>query len=574
MKRYSSLTTARPETMPRSIAAAALRERRRGLVGWILGALAATSLVVWAYTLVRGSEAVQNLVARLPPQLMAMFGANPDLLTTAGGFVQAQLYGFIAPLMLLTFAIDLGASATTAEEDHRTADLLLALPVRRERVIFEKSVALALFLSSVVLTFAAALLVANAAADLGLSLRGIVAANVGLFLLVLLHGCVALAVGASTGNRALASAAAVAVAVGSFMLQGFAPFNSAVQRIAAFTPYDWYLREMPLLNGFSDGHPLLAAAAGLVLAGAMLGFRRRDLLTTTPLLGSGPRRARVKDPRTAVARSGGLLTSVYGKSLWLRRRSIVGWSLGLCGIAILTMLFWPTLSRSIGDLEAIIDMFPSEFLAAFGLSDPKDLMTAGGFISSRVYATVGLVLMLAFAVGMGSASIAGDERRGILELQLAAPLTRRRFLLETFAAMLTLIAVLGIALCLVMALGNVAIDLDLSLESIVAATLGLALTGVFFGALALALGAATGSTGVARGVPAAVAVGGILLNGLGAVVAGFAPLRYLSPIYWFLGDTPPLLRGFSAGPLVLLGAALVAIGFGAVGFERRDIARS
>jgi ABC-2 type transport system permease protein len=165
---------------------------------------------------------------------------------------------------------------------------------------------------------------------------------------------------------------------------------------------------------------------------------------------------------------------------------------------------------------------------------------------------------------MGAASIAGEERRGTLELQLAAPLTRRRLLLETFAAMLTLIAVLG---------GNAAIDLDLSFESIVAATSGLALTGVFFGALALALGAATGSSGVARGVPAAVAVGGILLNGLGAVVADFAALRYLSPIYWFLGDSPPLLRGFSTGPLVLLGAALVAVGIGAVGFERRDLAR-
>ena len=79
-------------------------------------------------------------------------------------------------------------------------------------------------------------------------------------------------------------------------------------------------------------------------------------------------------------------------------------------------------------------------------------------------------------------------------------------------------------------------------------------------ALALALGAATGNNAIARGVPAAVAIGGILLNGLGAVVAGFAPFRYLSPIYWFLGDSPPLLRGFSAGPLFLLAAALVAGG--------------
>lgn len=559
--------------MPRSIATAALREHRRGLVGWILGALAATSLVVWAYTLMRGSEAMQNLLASFPPQLIAMFGVNPDLLTTAGGFVQAQFYGFVAPLMLLTFAIGLGASATTAEEDNRTADLLLALPVRRERVIFEKFVALAVLLLAVVLAFAAVLLVGNAAADLGLSLRGIVAANVGLFLLVLLHGSLALAVGAATGNRALAAATAAVLAVGSFLLQGFAPFSSAARRVATFTPYDWYFREMPLLNGFSEGHLMLAVAVGVMLAGAMLAFRRRDLQVTMPLLGSGRRRARVEDPRASVPRSGGLLTSVYGKSLWLRRRSIVAWSLGLCGIAALTMLVWPTLSRSIGDFQAIIDMFPSEILAAFGMSDPKDLMTAGGFISSRVYATVGLVLMLAFAIGMGAASIAGEERRGTLELQLATPLTRRRLLFESFAAMLTLIAGLGIALGLVMLLGNAAIGLDLSIESIVAATSGLALTGVFFGALALTLGAATGSTGVARGASAAVAVGGILLNGLGAAVDGIAPLRYLSPFYWFLGDTPPLLRGFSAGPLVLLGAALLAVGIGAVQFERRDLVR-
>jgi ABC-2 type transport system permease protein len=123
-----------------------------------------------------------------------------------------------------------------------------------------------------------------------------------------------------------------------------------------------------------------------------------------------------------------------------------------------------------------------------------------------------------------------------------------------------------------MALGNAVIGLELSGASIVAATLGLALTGLFFGALALASGAATGSNGMARGVPVAVAIGGILLNALGTVVAALAPLRYLSPIYWFLGDSPPLLRGFSAGPLLLLAAALVAVGIGIVAFERRNLA--
>ena len=559
--------------MPRSVLGATLRERRRGLVGWVLGALALTAFVLAIYDQLWQSEAVKNLLERFPSPFLTMLGVNPDLLQTGAGYIQAQLYAFVAPLLVLIYAIGFGASATTAEEDNRTADLLLSLPLRRERVIFEKFLAMLLLLLPIVLSFAVVLVVGNAVVELALPLHGIVAANVGLLLLALLHGTLALAVGAGSGSRALAAATAATVAVGAFMLQGLIPPDMALRKLVAFLPFDWYLRDMPLLTGFNAGQLLPALATLVALAAAALAFRRRDLLTAAPLLG-GERVRGAEGPRRAVApRSGFLLGGVYGKSLWLRRRSIASWMLGLCGIAALTMLFWPTLRQGAADLEQLVDMLPKEVFAAFGMSDPKDLITAGGFISSRVYATAGLVLMLAFAIGMGTASVAGEERRGTMELQLATPLSRRRLVLGAFVAMATLIAVLAIALFVVMTIGNAALDLELAVESIAAATLGLALTGLFFGALALAIGAATGNAGLARGVPAAAAVGGFIVNGLGAAVDSLAPFRYLSPMYWFLGDTPPLLRGFSAGPLVLLAAGLVLVGVGMLGFERRDMKR-
>lgn len=557
--------------MPRSLLGATLRDRRRGLIGWVVGVLALTVFVMGVHEVLWQSEAVQNLLARFPSTFLAMLGVDPDMLNSGAGFIQAQLYAFVGPLLVLIYAIGFGASATTAEEDNRTADLLLALPLRRERVVVEKFVAMLLSLLAIVLSFAVVLIVGNALAELALPLQGILAANAGLLLLALLHGTLALAVGAGTGSRGAAAAAAAALAITSFLLQGLTRPEMALRKLVVVLPFDWYLRELPLLNGFSSGHALLGAASLVALIAATLAFRRRDLLTAAPLLGGERARGNGASRRDIAPRSGFLLGGIYGKSLWLRRRSIFGWMLGLCGIAALTMMFWPTLSQGAAELEQLIEMLPAEVFAAFGMSDPKDLITAGGFVSSRVYASVGLVLMLAFAIGMGAASVAGEERRGTMEMQLATPLPRGRLVLGAFAAMGTLIAVLAIALFVVMIISNAALDLDIAADSIASATLGLALTGLFFGALALSIGAATGNEGLARGIPAAVAVAGFLINGLGAAVDSLAPFRYLSPLYWFLGNTPPLLRSFSPAPLVLLAAGVVLVGIGMLGFERRDM---
>lgn len=556
---------------PRSVLGATLRDRGRGLVGWVAGIGTLTAFVLVVYETLWQSDAVQNLIRRFPPPMQAMLGINPELLLSGAGYIQTQLYMFVAPVVVLIYAIGFGATATTREEDRRTVDLLLSLPLRRERVIAEKFLALTLLLSAIVTTVALTLAVGNVVTGAALPLHGIVAANSGLLLIGLLHGTLAMAVGAGTGSRAAAAATAGTLAVGSFVLQGLLQQGMTLRPLVAYLPFDWYLREMPVLEGFNIGQLWLALATLAFLAAAMLAFRRRDLSTAAPLFGGD--RPRAKDGRAIEPRSGHLLGGIYGKSLWLRRRAIVGWIIGLCGIAWLTMAFWPIIEESAPGFEALVTMVPQEIFAAFGMSDPKELFTAAGFLSARLYATIGVLMMLAFAIGMGAASVAGEERRGTMELQLSTPLSRRRIVLGAFAAMVTFIALLAASLFAVMLAGNAVYDLELVVESIASATVGLALTGVFFGALALAIGAATGNAALARGVPAALAVAGFIVNGLGAAVASLAPLRYLSPMYWYLGNSPALLRGFTPGVLVLPAAGLLLIGVAMLGFERRDVKR-
>lgn len=90
---------------------------------------------------------------------------------------------------------------------------------------------------------------------------------------------------------------------------------------------------------------------------------------------------------------------------------------------------------------------------------------------------------------------------------------------------LGLSALLGLALVAEGAL----VGMDLPAGNVAAAMLHLALLGLVFGALALAIGAGTGRLGLSRAVPVFVAVVAYVVNGLGGLVDWLAPVQKLSP---------------------------------------------
>ena len=112
----------------------------------------------------------------------------------------------------------------------------------------------------------------------------------------------------------------------------------------------------------------------------------------------------------------------------------------------------------------------------------------------------------------------------------------------------------------------------LPVGGVAAAMLHLALLGVVFGALALAIGAAVGHAGAARAVPAVVAVVAYVVNGLAPQVSWLQPVRELSPFYQFNGHDP-LRNGVSAlAVLVAAGTIAALVALAVAGFRRRDVA--
>lgn len=265
-----------------------------------------------------------------------------------------------------------------------------------------------------------------------------------------------------------------------------------------------------------------------------------------------------------------MLRSIFGKTIWERRTGLVWWVLGVAALALLTVAFWPTL-RDQPDLTEFLESLPPGLLALFGGSDVNVLFTPAGFVSSRLYATIGPILLIVFAISIGTRVVAGEEDRGTMDLLLSQPVTRTRIVLEGLGAMVFLVSMPAAALLAVLFAANPIFELDLTSAGILAANVGVTLLAILHGTLALAVGGLTGNRAITLGVSTAVVVFGWFINGLAEVVKELEPAQQVSPFHWFLQGAP-LSNGFDWPAnllMALVAAALAAVGVW--GFNRRDV---
>lgn len=265
-----------------------------------------------------------------------------------------------------------------------------------------------------------------------------------------------------------------------------------------------------------------------------------------------------------------MLRDVLGKTLYDQRRSLVAWSVSLVLLVGMYVAVWPSV-RDQPTLSDFLDQMPKAFRSLFAASG-ADMSTAVGYVQIELMSFMGPIVVLIYAIGTAASGLAGEEDRHTLDSLLANPVGRTRVMLDKGAAMvlgiLLLVVVMGAALLLE---GRLT-DLALPAGKVAAAMLHLALLGVVFGALALALSAATGSLVLSRSVPVVVAVVAYALNGLAPMVSWLEPLQPLSPFYQYIGHDP-LRTGVAASSVAVSVATVVVLtAVGVLGFRRRDVA--
>jgi ABC-2 type transport system permease protein len=263
----------------RSVWTKTLRDHWRAILGWGAGLVAITVLELAAWPAVRDQAGqLTELVKSYPAAFTAMFSIEE--FATGTGFIEAELFSLMVPLVMIVLGIMLGAGATAAEEELGTADLLLATPVSRRRVVLDKALAMLVSLAGVGALLFLVLSAGTAALGMGVPVGGLAAASIGAVLLGASFGAVALAVGCATGRRAAGAAVAAALALGSFLLHTLAQLVEALEPWQKLSLFSQYVANHPLRNGLDAGAiAVMAGVCAVMLVAAVRSFGRRDLAT-------------------------------------------------------------------------------------------------------------------------------------------------------------------------------------------------------------------------------------------------------------------------------------------------------
>lgn len=255
-----------------------------------------------------------------------------------------------------------------------------------------------------------------------------------------------------------------------------------------------------------------------------------------------------------------------------RRRAWIWWTLAMVVTALLIVGSFGAIQGQ-EELNATFDDMPDSVRVLMGIDADMSLTSPAGYLNSQWFANMFPILLSIYGIGIAARLLAGEEGAGRLELLLAHPVRRRRVLAQRGWAALALLVTLGVVSSLVVVVLAPGFDLDIGLGPLTAASASCVLLGVLHGAVAYGVGAWTGRRGVAMAAGSALMGGGFLVQSLASTSDALHPVRWLSPIFWFV-DARPVIDGW--GPMLVpsllaLGVSALVITAGAWRFDRRDI---
>jgi beta-exotoxin I transport system permease protein len=259
-------------------------------------------------------------------------------------------------------------------------------------------------------------------------------------------------------------------------------------------------------------------------------------------------------------------TDIARLDLANRRRSLIGYCLGMAVYALVVVAMYPAFKTS----TSLDKLIQADSTAAALLGVTGRISSPGGWLNSNIYANFFPLIMLLLTIGYGAASLAGQDEDGTLGLLAVLPVRRTAIVVQKAAAMAAQAAALAVTVAVLVIIGR-SFQLDVTIANVGSVSAAIFLLGVDFGLAAMAAGALTGRRGAAIGAATALAAASYLVSSLAPVVSWIQPARYASLFYWSVGNSQ-INHGVSpADYAVLIATGICALTAAVLAFHRLDI---
>ena len=262
--------------MRRRVGTKVLFEKRRAILLWAAVIFVTNISLALLFPAMR--DALGTMMGSVPPGMEKWFG-EASTWQTYTGYAGQELFGQMSTILII-MAILFGANYLAGYEGNGTLLTLLAKPLSRRRVYWEKYAAFAVSLAGVSLAFYAGAVVGGWV--LGEPVEYLVFAQCMLmvFLLCLALGSVAYAIGAVTGKSGLAGIVTGFYAFVAYLLASLSTTADIVDALSRVSLFRYAAAPDVIKDGLQAGHVgLLVAVTAIAVIGAAEVFVRRDLRT-------------------------------------------------------------------------------------------------------------------------------------------------------------------------------------------------------------------------------------------------------------------------------------------------------
>lgn len=253
------------------------RDHWKSLTAWAGVIVFMTCVQLYVYpTIAKTEEGVNQLLESFPESLREVFRMQDY--GSGAGFLSAELFSMMIPLVVIAVGATWGASGTAQEEEAGTADLLFSLPLSRQKVLVSKMIATVFACFTIAAIVFINIVIGAPMVDMVIDKSHLFAACCSMFLLGTFFSGFGFVVGALTGKKGVALGIAAGIGILTFLFYSLSPLVDTFDYLSPINPIQWSIGGNQLFDGADYvGQAKLAISSLVLYILTIISFNRKDI---------------------------------------------------------------------------------------------------------------------------------------------------------------------------------------------------------------------------------------------------------------------------------------------------------